>query len=541
MNELHKNINNILSKLVYINPPPIRDDEIIHNEIIHDEIIHDETITLEEKRSDPAIKPHIELNIYLKMFIHELRTPLSTISLGLNLLNTNKTEKKIVHDMKESVVFIEDIFSKFAVIQDGNIELNEFKPFSINYIIKRVEFLLRYLLKEGNVLFNYIIAPEIYDWNYGDRFNIKHCIINLLKNAVKYRDTTVQNTVTITVMPVVNSNKNDTIPHRPSNTMFSQNTHIRQSARIIHETKKKQTVCISIIDNNPYILPKIKERLFEAFNTTSGSGLGLYICKNIVDLHGGTITHEYVQPIGNKFIITLTLDLCEDPILQVSPYIYEFIEPDISKTESSNTEGSNTEGSNTDSSKSKTDTDNTKETSEDKTSEDDATPNLSTKSPCGRRPLTSGAVKPNLLLIDDSRLNCKMMYKSFKKTGVFYNIYTCLDVNVSFTRIENHMDKIDVIFLDKNMPGMDGLEVASKLRQTKYDKLIFGITGEDDPVERQRFIESGVDYVITKPVDTNKINQISDFITRNGIMRHHQKIIQHIHGVLTWSATTISV
>lgn len=352
-------------------------------------------------------------------------------------------------------------------------------------------------------------------------------MINLLKNAIKYRDTTVQNTVTITVTPVVN----DTIPHRPSNTMTSPSIRITQSARIIHETKKKQTVCISIIDNNPYILPKIKERLFEAFNTTSGSGLGLYICKNIVDLHGGTITHEYVQPIGNKFTVMLTLDLCEDPILQVSPYIYEFIEPD----------NSNTESSNTDSSKSKTDTDNTKETSEDKTSEDDATPNLSTKSPNGRTPITGRVVKPNVMLVDDSQLNCKMMYKSLKKTGVFYNIYTCLDVNNSLTRIEKYIDKIDVIFLDKNMPGLDGLEVAGRLRQIKYDKLIFGITGEDDPVEKQRFIESGVDYVITKPVDTNKINQISDFITKNGIMRHHQKIIQHIHGVLTWSTPILSV
>ena len=70
---------------------------------------------------------------------------------------------------------------------------------------------------------------------------------------------------------------------------------------------------IVICDNNPAILPHIKERLFQTFNSTSGSGLGLYICKTIVELHGGTISHEYIQPIGNKFIITLALEACSPP------------------------------------------------------------------------------------------------------------------------------------------------------------------------------------------------------------------------------------
>ena len=83
-------------------------------------------------------------------------------------------------------------------------------------------------------------------------------------------------------------------------------------------TATEQTVCILVRDNNDPILPHIKDRLFESFNSTSGSGLGLYICKNIVTLHGGTIAHEFT-PTGNQFTIVLPLTMCQDPSGQPVP------------------------------------------------------------------------------------------------------------------------------------------------------------------------------------------------------------------------------
>lgn len=495
INRINKNIDNLLSNLVII---PQKDS---FNNI-----------------SENEVHSRIDLNIYLKIFIHELRTPLSTISMGLNLLETsnpntkNNKNKQIVHDLKESIVFIENIFSKFATIQEGNIQLNEFKPFSINYIFKRVEFILKYYLKENDSSINYIISPtlNVYDWNYGDRYNIKHCIINLLKNAVKYRN--INSSKTISIAITTNTNANHIIPQRPSAMLPSNRLHILHSERNINASKKFQNICISITDYNPHILPKVKERLFESFNSTSGSGLGLYICKNIIELHGGTITHEFIHPVGNKFTIFLSLELCEDPVLQISPNIYEFIElnNDYIITYSN-------------------------------TVTPDDTPNVSSKndiSPWKEISMkVNDKLKPSLMLIDDSILNCKMMYKTFKKMDIFSNIYICLDGNDAIRDIEKNMNKIDIIFLDKNMPNIDGFEVANKLQQLKYDKLIFGITGEDDPIEIQRFINNGVDYVLIKPINIDKINLIYDFITQNGKKRHHDQTIQIVDGVLRWMSS----
>lgn len=91
-----------------------------------------------------------------------------------------------------------------------------------------------------------------------DRSQIEQVLINLLKNA--------QEAV-----------ENEEIPY------------VRLTS---HLSSNKRDFIISITDNGKGILPEVMERIFVPFFTTktSGSGIGLSICKQIVTLHGGTIT-----------------------------------------------------------------------------------------------------------------------------------------------------------------------------------------------------------------------------------------------------------
>ena len=351
---------------------------LIHDDEIHKDLSEYKMLTKQQT---------IDTNIYLKMFIHELRTPLSTISMGLDLLENNDLNDEnqhMIRDLKQSIVFMEDIFLKFVKIQEGNIELNNFEAFSLNDMFEHVKLLLQYHIKEAGVTFSCHIQPEIYDWNFGDKYNINHCIINLLKNSIKYRDTA--NPSIIMIQSTIATNDTQLmIPQRPTTPLPSN-----KKKRSTHFSKK-QTIIIKVIDNNKHILPHIKTHLFESFNSTSGSGLGLYICKNIIELHGGTIKHEFIQPIGNMFTIKLTLELCLDPLLQIHSSC-----DNINQIEDNNI-------------------------------------NITDKK------------KPIMLLVDDSILNRKMVYKIFKKTNVFNLIYTASDGTDVIDIIKNEQKNINII------------------------------------------------------------------------------------------------
>jgi len=66
-------------------------------------------------------------------------------------------------------------------------------------------------------------------------------------------------------------------------------------------------VCVNVIDTGPGITPEIAARLFQPFNTSkaSGMGVGLSICRTIVESHGGRIWAEPNPAGGAAFHFTV--------------------------------------------------------------------------------------------------------------------------------------------------------------------------------------------------------------------------------------------
>jgi two-component system, NtrC family, nitrogen regulation sensor histidine kinase NtrY len=109
-----------------------------------------------------------------------------------------------------------------------------------------------------------------------DRSQIEQVLINLLKNAQEAVDNVGKDYVKKDKVGKDKVGK-DKEPHIVFATRLSDNKH---------------DMIISITDNGTGILPEVLERVFVPFFTTktNGSGIGLSICKQIVTLHGGTIT-----------------------------------------------------------------------------------------------------------------------------------------------------------------------------------------------------------------------------------------------------------
>jgi two-component system sensor kinase FixL len=68
---------------------------------------------------------------------------------------------------------------------------------------------------------------------------------------------------------------------------------------------------IHVDDNGPGIDPAIADRLFDPFLTTkpTGTGLGLAMCRTIVQSHGGTIAADTLSPRGTRFVVNLPVAL----------------------------------------------------------------------------------------------------------------------------------------------------------------------------------------------------------------------------------------
>jgi CheY-like chemotaxis protein/nitrogen-specific signal transduction histidine kinase len=77
----------------------------------------------------------------------------------------------------------------------------------------------------------------------------------------------------------------------------------------------------------------------------------------------------------------------------------------------------------------------------------------------------------------------------------------------------------DVVLLDIGMPGLDGYEVARRLRAMKdRPRRIIAVTGWGQPADRQRSQEAGFDKHLVKPVEANELVRILD--ERNGATLH---------------------
>jgi len=79
--------------------------------------------------------------------------------------------------------------------------------------------------------------------------------------------------------------------------------------RIRTQPGPAETVVVGVMDSGPRVDPEVVKKMFQPFFTTktSGMGMGLSICKTIVEAHRGQLTASANNPHGMEFQITLPL------------------------------------------------------------------------------------------------------------------------------------------------------------------------------------------------------------------------------------------
>ncbi len=216
----------------------------------------------------------------LRSISHDLRTPLTSISGNAdNLLSNSKSfdeaaKKRIYADIYDDSMWLINLVENLLAVtrlEDGRMKLR----LSAELMDEVITEALHHISRKG-ILHNISVrSSEEFILAKIDAKLIVQVIINIVDNAVKYTP---------------------------------------EGSNIIIETKKNgKTVIVSISDDGSGISDEVKKHVFEMFYSGANEiadsrrslGLGLSLCKSIVNAHGGEISVSDNKPNGSVFSFTL--------------------------------------------------------------------------------------------------------------------------------------------------------------------------------------------------------------------------------------------
>jgi CheY-like chemotaxis protein len=130
------------------------------------------------------------------------------------------------------------------------------------------------------------------------------------------------------------------------------------------------------------------------------------------------------------------------------------------------------------------------------------------------------AAKPaaTILVVDDNPINLKLVSDLLAFEG--YRVLKAADGEEAATRVKG--DPPELILLDVDLPGIDGLTLTKQLKSDPptADIIIVALTAFAMKADRQRAIAAGCDAYVTKPINTRELPaQVAELLQR----RRNQK------------------
>ncbi|MBU3021571.1 response regulator [Aestuariibacter sp. A3R04] len=117
--------------------------------------------------------------------------------------------------------------------------------------------------------------------------------------------------------------------------------------------------------------------------------------------------------------------------------------------------------------------------------------------------LTYTKQNPKILLVEDNEINQEVMRSLFGRNGLSIDIAD--DGETALKMVDQQV--YDIIFMDINLPGISGVETTRRIRETQPAIPIIAVTA-DVIIDKQVLRASGMDAVVTKPVDINELNRL---------------------------------
>jgi len=365
-------------------------------------------------------------SVFLANMSHEIRTPMNSI-IGFSELAQGgdisiKTKEyliKISENADWLLHIINDILD-ISKIESGKMVLERI-PFNLQNIIANCHALIMQKATEKGLFLFCYAEPSLGKTLVGDPVRLRQALINLLSNAVK----------------------------------FTHVGSIKLLASNVSSDENRTTIHFEIKDSGIGMSPEQIARIFEPFTQADdsitrqygGTGLGIPITKNIVELMGGALEVESTLEAGSKFSFNLTFDVIDEPAMDIPT-------PKIIMNEL-------------------------------------------------KKPNFEGEV----LICEDNNMNQQVICEHLARVGI--NAVVTQNgkegVDTVIQRMQNNEKMFDLIFMDIQMPVMDGLEAASKINKLGVKTPIVAMTANIMPTDIELYKNSGIPDYLGKPFTSQEL------------------------------------
>jgi signal transduction histidine kinase/ActR/RegA family two-component response regulator len=359
---------------------------------------------------------------FLARMSHELRTPMNSI-LGFTQLLALDNENPLLDYQKENLEKVSsagnhllNLISEvldLSKIESGNSDI-DLKTVDLVTIVDNVISISHAIASQKNVSIEYEKIPEVSYLVEADPLRLKQIVLNLISNSIKYNFS--KGSVVVSFEKLMNGN-------------------VRLGIR--------DTGC-GISDDNKMKIFKPFERFHEDLETIEGTGIGLAITKQFVELMGGAIGFESTVGEGSFFYIDFPISN------KTSLPVQQEKESRINQSR-----------------------------------------------------ISEDQIKKKVLYVEDVPVNVDLVRQilNYRPNIELISSANALDgIKVA----QDHLP--DLILMDIHLPGMDGLEAFEKLQGISETKNIpvIALTADAMTIDIKKAIDLGFHSYITKPIEVEK-------------------------------------
>ena len=385
---------------------------------------------------------------FLAAMSHEIRTPINAV-MGMNevVLRESRQAQDRLPEKSEEVRGVFDDICGYAGIIDtagknllsiindildiskieaGRMEIRE-DHYKLSSVLNDVCHLIGIRAKARDLDFRMDVEDCLPDCLYGDAIRVRQIMLNILNNAVKY---TERGSVTLSVYT---------------------------DAEAVFETGETINLIISVKDTGIGIREEDLNRLFHKFERigvsesegVEGTGLGLTIVKNLLDMMGGSIRVESRYGIGSLFIVTIPQKIVDPAAIGDFRERFE------------------------------------------RSAETVDVPQELFRAPSAR-----------ILIVDDTRMNLTVAEGLLKRTDMQIDTASGGEEALQLTLAIPY----DLILMDQRMPGMDGIEAMHLIRAQEggvnRQTPIICLTADAVSGAKKRYLAEGFTDYLSKPIDS---------------------------------------